>query len=1575
MPFSTVEVHDYDTINLATLGIQLNVPVRTKSGHIPFSFGLTGGVQMVRWVTIRPNGGQEVFFGVSPTLSGQEMHIGKTSVSPTLTSGCSQGGWVYTDAGGTAHPVPIGYLKPSSCGSPSSGGAYTSDGSGVYVYVNLAGGSYAIDANGNTTAIPRPITSGNFADANGNAISFTETSNGSNSTYTYSDTLTPNSFIRTTPTTLGTNPAETDTWTDALGNNQSVMLYTTPLTLDSDLGFCGWNDSGATSYNFPSSVTFPDNSTLSYGWEQNYSNNTIYTGRLALITLPTGGMISYTYTGGTHGINCVDGSPATMTRTTPDGRWTYVHTPPGTYGSGLAYTQVTDPQGNNIAYTFEFFGSGSLSYSPPPVQIQKLVYNGSVAPGNLIQTVITCYNNPNSTPTNCNSSYTLPVTEKDEYTTYKGVTGYSAVKTIYDTYGRVTDVKTFDFNAASPTNEKVVNYGSGSPTSQTCTAISTYIIGKPCSVTLLDSQHSNATLSQTWNAYDGNGNVSQTWNLVSGSGATGTYLSKQYTYDSHGVVQSATDVNGQVMNYSTSACTNMFVASQHPTNFSNLTPSQTWDCNGGVVTSATDVNGQTTQTKFYVNTQTDPFYRPLQDIDQLGNTTSFTYTPTSFDSTFLFNGNASVIETLSSTDSIGRPVVSQLRQGPGNANWDTKSRAFDSDGRVYQTSLTCVKPAGTPCPASTESQTYDALNRPLVHTGTGGDIATKQYIANDVLTTLTPAPSGENSKATQKEFDGLGRLRSVCVISGAPGSGSCLQANGKTGFLTQYVYDAAGRLLKTVENAQVSSPQQSRSYTYDLLGRVLTETNPESGTTYYTYDSVNGSSCTSASAGDMVQKQDANGNISCYHYDGLHRDTYTTYAGPNSNGISKYLVYDAATVNGVAMTYAEGRMAEAYTCAGSAAPPCTPTITDEGFSYDQRGQLSAYYQKSPHSNGYYSLIATRWEDGGLKTVSGVGLPTLTYGGLDGEGRVTTVSAGSGTNPVSGVTYNNGGYTTGPIGALLNVTLGTGDQQNFTYDLNTGRMKSYSASVGATPTVISGSLNWNPNGTLQQNNIVDGYNPADTQVCNYLYDDFVRVAGTTSTPGVNCVNGSTNVWNQTFTYGTDSFGNLTKSTTGPGLAWACTACYNTATNQYNSLLSGSIAYDLNGNLTNDTFHVYTWLADGHVASIATGSATVSVTYDAMGNKVEENNGGTIHEYVSAFGVNAQMTGSTENATTVALSGGMQALYSGGTLQRFRFPDWEGTIRAESNPATRAFTESLAFAPFGERYAVKGAPYNVDSFTGSPDQMVSDEYDFTAREEHNGQGRWISPDPLRGTGNKYAYADNNPLSKVDLGGLLSVLLDGLVAYSNPDADLTGFELPRSESSPPQSTQTAAQTRLVGVGDDHSEDSQHTWLWRLAHALAIVQTAAEREVRQKAVDTRIQNERRDIDHTCPVGCLGRSPSEIKKMTPQQVDQFWEAMVAAAQYAAMIKATRGWGGRLLTETEQAEFDAFAKRAQSAGLQENPGRTGSWGKFDASGKFQEVARIDVGEPGQPGMRGETHIHVDGQGDHLPITTKIPGEQ
>jgi hypothetical protein len=71
---------------------------------------------------------------------------------------------------------------------------------------------------------------------------------------------------------------------------------------------------------------------------------------------------------------------------------------------------------------------------------------------------------------------------------------------------------------------------------------------------------------------------------------------------------------------------------------------------------------------------------------------------------------------------------------------------------------------------------------------------------------------------------------------------------------------------------------------------------------------------------------------------------------------------------------------------------------------------------------------------------------------------------------------------------------------------------------------------------------------------------------------------------------------------------------------------------------------------------------------------------------------------------------------------------------------------------------------------------------------------------------------------------------------------------------------------------------------------------------------------------------------------------------------ATRGMGGRTLSQAEQAEFETFAARARSAGLVESPYRTGSWGTIDSNGKFQEVTRVDVGEAGQAGWRGPLRL-------------------
>ena len=282
----------------------------------------------------------------------------------------------------------------------------------------------------------------------------------------------------------------------------------------------------------------------------------------------------------------------------------------------------------------------------------------------------------------------------------------------------------------------------------------------------------------------------------------------------------------------------------------------------------------------------------------------------------------------------------------------------------------------------------------------GGGVISYSYAQNDMLVTVGPAPTGENTKRKQLEYDGLGRLKSVCEITASAGSGNCGQTVAQTGFLTRYTYDAQGNLLTVVQNAQ-SSSTQTRTYTYDGLGRLLTEANPETSgaAKSYTYDSD--TTC-GTSQGDQVKRVDAAGNVTCYAYDALHRDIAITYpSGPNAAATSpRYFVYDGATVNSVAMANPKGRLAEAYT------GPNTAKITDLGFSYSARGEVTDTYESTPRSGGYYQVSATYWANGTLNTLLSnlAGLPHWTYT-PDGEGRPYGVAASSGQNPLTSTAYN------------------------------------------------------------------------------------------------------------------------------------------------------------------------------------------------------------------------------------------------------------------------------------------------------------------------------------------------------------------------------------------------------------------------------------------------------------------------------------------------------------------------------------------------------------------------------------------
>jgi RHS repeat-associated protein len=530
-------------------------------------------------------------------------------------------------------------------------------------------------------------------------------------------------------------------------------------------------------------------------------------------------------------------------------------------------------------------------------------------------------------------------------------------------------------------------------------------------------------------------------------------------------------------------------------------------------------------------------------------------------------------------------------------------------------------------------------------------------------------------------------------------------------------------LTGVTQNAQSSGSQQTRTYAYDDLGRLTSETNPESAVTTYTYDTD--TTC-GTSKGDLVKKIDAVGNTTCYAYDARHRITSTTYSGPYApNTPSRYFVYDAATVNSVAMANAKARLAEAYTCVS----PCTTKTTDLGFSYTVLGQPTDVYESTPHSGSYYHVTGAYYANGALSTLSNlVGLPTITYN-VDGEGRMNSASASSGQNPLTSTTYS-------PASLPTQVNLGSSDSDSFAFDPNSNRMTKYTFAVDGQSVV--GSLTWNPIGTLETLAVTDPFYSGGNQTCNYTHDDVSRIAT------ANC--GSP--WAQTFSY--DAFGNVSKTGT---ITFQPT--YSYLTNRMTQIGSSTPTYDANGNVLADTAHTYAWDATGRPVTID----SVTLTYDALGRMVEQDKSGVYSQisYAPTGGKLALMSGQSLTKAFVPLSGGAVAVYNSGGLAYYRHSDWLGSSRLASTPA-RALHFDGAYAPFGENYAQTGT---TDlSFTGMNPDTVANLFDFPAREYNAIHGRWPSPDPAGissvhmkdpQTWNRYAYVGNRPLSSVDPTGL--------------------------------------------------------------------------------------------------------------------------------------------------------------------------------------------------------------------------------
>lgn len=376
VPFGTYVGSQYDTVNLANLSIQVNATLRAKPGLMSLSYefgvddfvGFPGG-------TSSSGPGPMFIMGTSGTLG-----MGVYPTSPPVNGGeCPGPADVYwytynsfylLDGAGNFHSVPLnvtisnGFNGNSGCNATTAS-AYATDGSGYNLeIVGSTGTAIITDVDGNSQSsivaydgYISPVATINYSywsnmhvctdgycsaevatvtDANGNSMSSTIT-NVDNFEYqqVFKDSLGQTAFTATGYPIKGGpdgNSSTALTWNNAGQGSGSPSSQATVNTEYVLIGTDWTGCSGQPTENqigqvVPTSVSFADTSSLSIGWEEavgiSWDGNPFYTGRISSVTIPSGAIITYGYSVGTDSVNCSDGTPNTMTRTTPDGTWTY----------------------------------------------------------------------------------------------------------------------------------------------------------------------------------------------------------------------------------------------------------------------------------------------------------------------------------------------------------------------------------------------------------------------------------------------------------------------------------------------------------------------------------------------------------------------------------------------------------------------------------------------------------------------------------------------------------------------------------------------------------------------------------------------------------------------------------------------------------------------------------------------------------------------------------------------------------------------------------------------------------------------------------------------------------------------------------------------------------------------------------------------------------------------------------------------------------------------------------------------------------------------------------------------------
>ncbi len=1280
-PFGSFESGPGDAVNRQNLNV--NIPMLIVSGQgraFGFQFAMTNNSLV--WQNNAGTWSPVVGPAGSPTWGWIEAPVGfLTSVlsNGTCTYNSQQytthtrSSYKFTEPDGTVHPFPLSVKEvsipdpcPAAPGYATAG--YSSDNTGYYM-----------DPNVGILYSPSGIEygkTGAMEDTNGNYISATVV-NSSETDWTDTVGHTALKFV--------TNASNLQfKFLDTTGAYQTTTATLQSFNVKTNFGCTGVVEYSGTA-SLPVSVLLPNAESYSIAYEATPQNSGYVTGRISKITFPNGGYIQYQYGTTNDGINCSDGTTTNLTRTVNDGTTSYVWQFTRALNGSNWVTTVTAPQmpydtvANQSVFTFN---SSELT--------SEKNYQGTTG-GTLLRTTIMTWAT-NGTPL-------TTITILDDNTTQ------SEVETTYDSYDNLLTMKEHDYGSGAPgavlrtTNytylsttaykninilnrvtEKTVADSTGTIKYREDTAYDGTTIS-PCPTGV--SQHDSAYLC----SYTTRGNPTAVTTYTNAAAPSGGVTKNKY-YDALGnLVQADVDCC-QSEKWTFSSATQYSYpdsATTGATGGPQLTRSYTYNPYTGHTASLVDPNNQSTSYSYDIVRRRTLLTRPDNaHINWVYDDTHFTTTQSD-----PIQGT-SVNAKLDNPDGLDR-LLSTTVQDSSGTSYAVFQQQLDPLGRTYKRAN-----VHNSTPQYWTTNQFDALNRRTKQILQDNSQTTYSYSTN--TTTITD-PAGHPRKY---QNDGLGRM--TVVFEPDPSNNNSLTLQ------TTYTYTVLD------QQSVVTQGAQTRTYVYDDMGRLTSETNPEAGTVNNQYNSFN----------KITQRTDGRGVVTAYGYDTLNRLHTITYTVTGTTAVATSSVSYSYGTN--AAQFNNGRLLTVTDGAGS-----------ETYSYDLLGRVT---QVQEVINGNSYTVAYQYNLDGKITSLTYPSTRVVQPGYDTIGRLSSLSTGS-TSLASGLTYD-------PSSRLTGFTYGNGITASFGFSPD--RMQSQSLAYVKSGTTLFGqtaigySQNGGNNGEITS--VTDSVDSGRSAA--YSYDALDRLSSAVTT-------GSTNYpkWGLSWTY--DRYGNRLNQSVTSGSAPMNSNTVSAATNY---VINQGYTYDAGGNMTNDGVNVMTYDAENRTVTAADGSGTATYSYRASGRRVIKSFGGTTTVYVySGDQVLAEYNNGTLAKEYIYLGRKLLATYVSGTLYYHHKDHLSARITTDSNGNKVA---EQGHYPFGEDWYETGTTTTRHFTSYERDSESTNDYAIH-RIYIDRLGRFSSPDPVRGCGkapqqsNRFTYVADDAVNRVDPTGLYWMICD--------------------------------------------------------------------------------------------------------------------------------------------------------------------------------------------------------------------------